>query len=52
VALSDLTNLQALEYAQHRLKKLGVDRARVRAGVREGDPVRIGRLVFDFEPDD
>jgi GTP-binding protein len=52
VALSDLTNLQALEYAQHRLKKLGVDRALVRAGVREGDTVRIGRLVFDFEPDD
>jgi GTP-binding protein len=52
VALSDLTNAEALEYAQGRLKKLGVDRALARAGVREGDTVRIGRLSFDYEPND
>ena len=42
VALSDLTNLEALDYAHARLKKLGVDKALVRAGAREGDTVRIG----------
>ncbi len=49
VALSDLTNLEALDYAHSRLKKLGVDKALARAGAHEGDTVRIGRLSFDFE---
>ena len=52
VALSDLTNLDALAYAQARLKKLGVDRALVRAGVRIGDTIHIGALSFEFEDDD
>jgi GTP-binding protein len=51
VALSDMTNADALEYAQYRLKKMGVDRALVRAGVQEGDTVRIGTMSFDYEPD-
>ena len=51
VALSDLTNLEALDYAHARLKKLGVDKALVRAGAREGDTVHIGGLTFDFEED-
>ncbi len=51
VALSDLTNLEALDYARDRLRKLGVDKALARAGVQEGDTVHIGRLSFDYEPD-
>jgi GTP-binding protein len=51
VALSDLTDAGALAYAQGRLKRLGVDRALVKAGARPGDRVRIGRLEFDWEPD-
>jgi GTPase len=51
VALSDLTDAGALAYAQARLRRLGVDRALVRAGAREGDRVRIGRFEFDWEPD-
>jgi GTP-binding protein len=51
VALSDLTDAGALEYAQQRLKKLGVDRALARAGVRHGDVVRIGGFVFEYEAD-
>ncbi len=50
VALSDLTNPEALTYAQGRLRRLGVDRALVRAGAREGDRVRIGAFEFDYEP--
>jgi GTP-binding protein len=51
VALSDLTDPQALAIAQRRLKHLGVDRALSRAGARKGDAVRIGELVFEWEPD-
>ena len=51
VALSDLTNVQALSYAQHRLRSLGVDRALSRAGARPGDVVRVGKFEFEYEPD-
>jgi GTPase len=52
VALSDLTDEDALELVQSRLKRLGVERALVRAGVRDGDVVRIGELSFTYHPDD
>jgi GTP-binding protein len=51
VALSDLTNLEALDYARQRLEKLGVNRALLRAGAREGDTVRIGRLELEYAED-
>ncbi|HEY3811113.1 MAG TPA: GTPase ObgE [Acidimicrobiales bacterium] len=51
VALSDLTNVDALAYAQRRLRDLGVDRALARAGARAGDRVHIGGFEFDYEPD-
>ncbi|MEW6154249.1 MAG: GTPase ObgE [Actinomycetota bacterium] len=49
VALSDLTDAQALEYVHARLRRLGVDRALVRAGARDGDVVRIGAFSFDYQ---
>jgi GTP-binding protein len=52
VALSDLTNAEALAYAQGRLRGLGVDRALARAGARGGDRVRIGGFEFEYQPDD
>jgi GTP-binding protein len=52
VALSDLTNPEALAYAQGRLRSLGVDRALARAGALEGDLVRIGSFTFEYQPDD
>jgi GTP-binding protein len=52
VALSDLTNDEALDLVQLRLRKLGVERALVRAGVRDGDQVRVGDLEFVYHPDD
>jgi GTP-binding protein len=51
VALSDLTNAEALSYAQGRLRRLGVDRALARAGAREGDRVRIAGFSFDYTAD-
>jgi GTP-binding protein len=49
VALSDLTDPEALAYAQGRLRSLGVDRALARAGARPGDRVRIGDFEFDYQ---
>jgi GTPase len=51
VALSDLTNPEALAYADHRLKRLGVDKALARAGAAPGDVVHVGELSFSYEPD-
>ncbi len=51
VNLNDLTNPDALDYLQDRLKRMGVNRALSRAGVRDGEPVRIGRLEFTYEQD-
>jgi GTP-binding protein len=50
VALSDLTNADALAYVHDRLRRIGVDRALARAGAREGDLVRIGDHSFEYEP--
>jgi len=51
VALSDITNFEALAYVQERLKKLGVDKALAKAGAVEGSPVHIGKFSFEFIPD-
>jgi GTP-binding protein len=51
VALSDITQIDALEYARHRLDRLGVPKALARAGAQSGDEVRIGGFSFDYEPD-
>jgi GTP-binding protein len=51
VALSDLTQIEALDEAHRRLKAIGVDKALARAGAREGDTVHIGRLTFDYADD-
>jgi GTP-binding protein len=51
VALSDMTNIEALDFARHRLKDLGVNRALARAGARVGDTVRIGDFEFEYEDD-
>jgi GTP-binding protein len=52
VAMNDLTNPEAIEYVQHRLERLGVNRALARAGARPGDVVRIGDATFEYQPDD
>ncbi len=49
VAVSDLTNRDALAYVHGRLRRLGVDRALARAGAREGDTVRVGAMTFEYE---
>ena len=51
VALSDMGDAGALDYARNRLDKIGVNRALRRAGLSEGDVVRIGNFAFDYEED-
>ncbi|MDG2112091.1 MAG: Obg family GTPase CgtA, partial [Actinomycetota bacterium] len=51
VALSDLTDIDALTHAQQRLDQLRVPRALARAGASAGDIVTIGDFQFEYEPD-
>lgn len=51
VALSDITNPDALAYVQQRLSSLGVDKALMRAGARDGDTVHIGGFTFEYHAD-
>lgn len=51
VALNDLTDSQATEYVQDRLRRLGVERMLVRAGARDGDVVHLGQLTFTYHRD-
>lgn len=52
VALSDLTGDAALAVVQGRLRRLGVERALVRAGVQDGDLVEVGALSFTYQRDE
>jgi len=51
VALSDMTDYSALEYSQSRLRNVGVDKALKKAGVVEGDEVRIADFIFEYHDD-
>ena len=51
VALSDVTDRQALAYIDDRMKRLGVDKALARAGAQPGDVVHVGAFSFEYEPD-
>ena len=48
VALSDLNDDGAQAEAVRRLRRLGVDRALTRAGVRDGDEVTVGAMTFTW----
>lgn len=49
VVQTDWENEEAIAYMQHRMKRLGVDKALEAAGARDGDEVRILGFAFDFE---
>ena len=46
---TDWENEEAVTYLQHRLARMGVDDALIKAGCRAGDEVRISGYAFDFE---
>ena len=47
----DVTDRQALDFIDERMKRLGVGRALARAGAQAGDVVHIGEFSFEYEPD-
>jgi GTP-binding protein len=51
VAFSDLNDAGAQAEAVRRLRRLGVDRALSRAGVRDGDQVTVGTMTFTWGED-
>jgi GTP-binding protein len=51
INLDDLTVPEAADLVAHRLDAVGVDDALRRAGAVSGDDVRIGELVFTFDPE-
>jgi GTP-binding protein len=50
VRQTDFTNDEAVGYLADRLNRLGVEEELARAGAREGDPVTIGDVTFDWVP--
>ena len=51
VATTDMDNEEALLRLQKRLISMGVEKELAEAGAIEGDEVRIGDMVFEFEPE-
>jgi GTP-binding protein len=51
VALNDVTTPDAVAYIDHRLSRLGVQKALARAGAKEGDVVWIANFSFEYQPD-
>jgi GTP-binding protein len=49
VAMADLTNEEAIEYVQQRLRRMGVERELARAGAHEGDIVRLGPVELEYQ---
>ena len=50
VNLDDLTVAEAADFAAKRLSRIGVDSALAEAGAVAGDDVRIGDVVFTYQP--
>ena len=52
VNLADLTVPEAADLAARRLARIGVDDALASAGAEPGDDVKIGDIVFTYDPDE
>lgn len=50
VAMTDLSNPEAVSYLQNRMERAGVEKELEKAGARHGDEVRIGDSVFNWWP--
>ena len=51
VAMTNLDNDEAVGRLQRKLISMGVEKALIEAGAKEGDEVRIGDAAFDFQPE-
>ncbi len=52
VAMSDLTNEDALDYVHQKMVRMGVEKAMRKNGISPGDIVRIGEMEFEFSDGD
>lgn len=50
VAMTDMSNPEAVAYLQKRLDSAGVERALIKAGANPGDEVKIGSVAFEWWP--
>ncbi len=50
VAITEFDNPEAVEYFQKIIKKIGLERALIKEGIKEGDEVKIRGKVFTFFP--
>jgi GTP-binding protein len=49
VVQTEWDNEEAIAYLQHRLERMGVEKALIEAGARDGDEIRILNRAFAFE---
>lgn len=49
VAMSDLTNEDALDYVHQKMVRMGVEKAMRKNGISQGDVVRIGEMEFEYK---
>jgi len=52
VAMSDLSNEDALDYVHQKMMRMGVEKAMRKHGISHGDIVRIGEMEFEFEDEE
>lgn len=50
VAMTDLENPEAIHHLHKTFQRLGLERALKKAGVKQGDTVRVGSVEFEYIP--
>lgn len=48
VAMTNFNNEEAIDYFQKIIKKMGLEKALIKKGIKEGDQVKIKEIVFTF----
>jgi len=48
VAMTNFDNEEAIDYFQKIIKKMGLEKALIKKGIKEGDQVKIKEIVFTF----
>ncbi|MBI4743538.1 MAG: GTPase ObgE [Actinobacteria bacterium] len=49
IAMTDFDNDEAVDYLQQRFDKLNLEKRLFEAGARDGDLIKIGEMIFDFQ---
>ncbi|GAG17869.1 unnamed protein product, partial [marine sediment metagenome] len=46
--MTNFNNEEAIDYFQKIIKKMGLEKALIKKGIKEGDQVKIKEIVFTF----